>query len=163
MNLMHSWLTSKPTLQPSTRLHLKDIDQNSLKRLFRQLSRALQPWKELYISSACAQATFVLTAQVCSLTFHITCCLGVVPSLHASHWVWTMCCCHLAACKAVIQRSASMQVAKTIPHSVVVHVGAVYRSPVYKEECSSLRFPKADLCTGRCATCCPSCAQGCSR
>ena len=72
MNLMHSWLTSKPTSQPFTRLHLQDIDQNSLKRLFRQLSRALQPWKELYISSACAQATFVLTAQVCSLIYHIT-------------------------------------------------------------------------------------------
>ena len=114
MNLMHSWLTSKPTLQPSTRLHLKDMDQNSLKRLFRQLSRALQPWKELYISSACAQATFVLTAQVCTLTCHITTMLpwGDANLACVLTWVWTMCCCHLAACKAVVQRSASMQGAK---------------------------------------------------
>ena len=82
---MYSWLTCKQTMQPFTRLHIKNIDQNSLERLFRQLSTALDPWKELYISSACAQAAFLLEAEVSSLTHHITTMLPQCDANHAVH------------------------------------------------------------------------------
>ena len=68
---LKSWLETpqKKSQRLAPVLSTPEREEKELGILYNKLSRALHPWKTLYICSSNAQAMFVLTAKVSSLAY----------------------------------------------------------------------------------------------
>lgn len=64
--VLKDWLTPKKpqTMPPVLIITTSECEAKELRILHTKLSRALHPWKTLYICSGNAQALFALTAKV---------------------------------------------------------------------------------------------------